>query len=279
MRGRVRARPPTTAPSRAARARAGAPAPAGPTPVRGAREPELRRTDPNKGPTSFTPTADSAVSIVDVATAARRPADAARDARLPPVADDARISTRSRSGSRTSRAARSATFATSGSWTGTSSRPPLSEYVTVNRGTSPPAEPHLLGRQTASADNLPVHAATTARSTARSTRRSATRTTPTRAPPTTARASPSRSARSNPGQVREFFLYYGAAGNEDDADAAVSAAALELFSYGQPNFEDNEDRRRAGRRHAPRRSGSGQAEHVHLGLPRRRRPARSSRRR
>jgi len=38
-----------------------------------------------------------------------------------------------------------------------------------------------------------------------------------------------------PGQSKQFFLYYGAAGNEEDADAAVSAAALEVFSYGQPS--------------------------------------------
>ena len=43
------------------------------------------------------------------------------------------------------------------------------------------------------------------------------------------------------GDAKQFFLYYGAAGNEADADAAVSAAALEVFSYGQPS------RRRRGR--------------------------------
>jgi hypothetical protein len=41
-----------------------------------------------------------------------------------------------------------------------------------------------------------------------------------------------------PGESKEFFVYYGAAGNEDDADAAVSSAALEVFSYGQPNTPD-----------------------------------------
>ena len=43
------------------------------------------------------------------------------------------------------------------------------------------------------------------------------------------------------GESRQFFLYYGAAGNEPDANAAVSAAALELFSYGQPDLADDED--------------------------------------
>jgi Bacterial Ig-like domain (group 1) len=37
------------------------------------------------------------------------------------------------------------------------------------------------------------------------------------------------------GESRQFFVYYGAAGNETDANAAVSAAALEVFSYGQPS--------------------------------------------
>ena len=63
------------------------------------------------------------------------------------------------------------------------------------------------------------------------------------------------------GESKQFFLYYGAAGNEADANAAVSAAALEVFSYGQPNT----DRAAPTPRHA---------EHVHLGLPRRRRQRR-----
>ena len=32
------------------------------------------------------------------------------------------------------------------------------------------------------------------------------------------------------GESKQFFLYYGAAGTEADANAAVSAAALEVFS-------------------------------------------------
>ena len=43
------------------------------------------------------------------------------------------------------------------------------------------------------------------------------------------------------GERRQFFLYYGAAGDEAEANAAVSAAALELFSYGQPNVPDGDD--------------------------------------
>jgi hypothetical protein len=43
------------------------------------------------------------------------------------------------------------------------------------------------------------------------------------------------------GESRRFFLYYGAAGDEAGADAAVSSAALELFSYGQPNVPDGDD--------------------------------------
>jgi hypothetical protein len=42
-------------------------------------------------------------------------------------------------------------------------------------------------------------------------------------------------------EKKQFFLYYGAAGNEADANAAVSAAALEVFSYGQPNVGDGDD--------------------------------------
>lgn len=41
-----------------------------------------------------------------------------------------------------------------------------------------------------------------------------------------------------PGAKEEFTLYYGAAANEAEANAAVSAAALEMFSYGQPSSSD-----------------------------------------
>jgi hypothetical protein len=40
------------------------------------------------------------------------------------------------------------------------------------------------------------------------------------------------------GQSKQFFVYYGAAGTEADADAAVSASALEVFTYGQPDTPD-----------------------------------------
>jgi hypothetical protein len=43
------------------------------------------------------------------------------------------------------------------------------------------------------------------------------------------------------GETRQFFQYYGAAGTEAAANAAVSAAALELFSYGQPNLQNTTD--------------------------------------
>ena len=43
------------------------------------------------------------------------------------------------------------------------------------------------------------------------------------------------------GREKQFFLYYGAAGDEVDANAAVSAAALEMFSYGQPSQADGPD--------------------------------------
>jgi hypothetical protein len=38
------------------------------------------------------------------------------------------------------------------------------------------------------------------------------------------------------GESKQFFLYYGATGTEADANAAVSAAALEMFSYGEPDL-------------------------------------------
>jgi len=38
-----------------------------------------------------------------------------------------------------------------------------------------------------------------------------------------------------PGESTTFFIYYGAAGTTDDADAAVSAAGAEVYSYGKPN--------------------------------------------
>ncbi len=37
------------------------------------------------------------------------------------------------------------------------------------------------------------------------------------------------------GQTRTFKIFYGAAGTEDDADAALIAAAAEAYSYAQPN--------------------------------------------
>jgi Bacterial Ig-like domain (group 1) len=40
------------------------------------------------------------------------------------------------------------------------------------------------------------------------------------------------------GEEKTFILFYGAAGNEPDANTAVSAAALEMFSYGQPSSSD-----------------------------------------
>jgi hypothetical protein len=44
-----------------------------------------------------------------------------------------------------------------------------------------------------------------------------------------------------PGESKQFFLYYGAAGTEEEANAVVSAAALEVFSYGQPSTPDGDD--------------------------------------
>ena len=39
----------------------------------------------------------------------------------------------------------------------------------------------------------------------------------------------------DPGQKKEFSIFYGASANEAGANAAISAAALELYSLGQPN--------------------------------------------
>jgi hypothetical protein len=41
-----------------------------------------------------------------------------------------------------------------------------------------------------------------------------------------------------PGEARQIFQFYGASGTEAGANAAVSAAALEMYSYGQPNLGD-----------------------------------------
>jgi len=43
------------------------------------------------------------------------------------------------------------------------------------------------------------------------------------------------------GERRQFFLYYGATGTESAANTAVSAAALEMYSYGQPDVPDGAD--------------------------------------
>jgi hypothetical protein len=44
-----------------------------------------------------------------------------------------------------------------------------------------------------------------------------------------------------PSAEKTFVLFYGAAGSEAQANSAVSAAALEMFSYGQPNVPDSAD--------------------------------------
>ena len=44
-----------------------------------------------------------------------------------------------------------------------------------------------------------------------------------------------------PGETKQFFQYYGASGTEPGANAAVSAAALEMFSYGQPDLQTATD--------------------------------------
>lgn len=45
------------------------------------------------------------------------------------------------------------------------------------------------------------------------------------------------------GEKKEFSLFYGATATETDADAVVSAAGLELFSYGQTNTGLRRERR------------------------------------
>ena len=110
------------------------------------------------------------------------------------------------------------------------------EFVTINRGPSPPRASST--RTTTASAQLPVLGRSTApRRTARST-------------PATVNADYVDSGPGDhgarfrfgfgdlaAGESKEFFLYYGAAGDEADANAAVSAAALEVFSYGQPNTE------------------------------------------
>lgn len=43
------------------------------------------------------------------------------------------------------------------------------------------------------------------------------------------------------GDTKEFTIFYGAAGSEDDADAALGAVGAEMYSYGQPNVEGGPD--------------------------------------
>jgi hypothetical protein len=43
-----------------------------------------------------------------------------------------------------------------------------------------------------------------------------------------------------PGASTAFFIYYGAAATTDDADAAVSAAGAEVYSYGKPSDGDGQ---------------------------------------
>ncbi len=44
-----------------------------------------------------------------------------------------------------------------------------------------------------------------------------------------------------PDETKEFTIFYGAAGTEDDADAALGAVGAEMFSYGQPSSEGGPD--------------------------------------
>ena len=119
---------------------------------------------------------------------------------------------------------------------------PTSEFVTINRGAPPPAN-LLYSDDNGFGDTFPFSARTAESGNGP-------------ADPTTVNANyvdkgPSdHGARftfsfgtlaAGGGDSKQFFLYYGATGTEADAGAAVSAAALEMFSYGQPNVPDGAD--------------------------------------
>jgi hypothetical protein len=108
------------------------------------------------------------------------------------------------------------------------------EFVTINRGSSPP-DALIYSDDSGFADGLPFEA-------------------PDPIDPAAVNASYVKKGPGDQGarfrfsfgtlaagEQKQFFLYYGAAGDEADANAAVSAAALEMFSYGQPSQPDGPD--------------------------------------
>jgi hypothetical protein len=117
------------------------------------------------------------------------------------------------------------------------------EYVTINRGSTPPAN-LIYSDDNGFADNLPF-----------SSRDPGTVNGPIDIDPSKVvntdyvdKGPDDHGARFTfsfgtlaPGEARTFFVYYGAAGTEPDADTAVSSAALEMFSYGQPDVLDAAD--------------------------------------
>ncbi len=112
---------------------------------------------------------------------------------------------------------------------------PFSEFVTVNRGPTPPSA-LIYSDDDGFADTFPF---TDDNSGFTDPANTSNRNYTDKGPSDHGARFTFSFGNLGPGQSREFFLYYGAAGTEDDADEAVSAAALELFSYGQPNLADN----------------------------------------
>jgi hypothetical protein len=116
----------------------------------------------------------------------------------------------------------------------------FSEFVTINRGATPP-ENLLYSDDNGFADNNPF--STTALGTDNGPLSPATVNADFEDSGPADHGARFRFAFGDlaTGESKQFFLYYGAAGNETDADAAVSAAALEVFSYGQPSQADGDD--------------------------------------
>jgi hypothetical protein len=115
---------------------------------------------------------------------------------------------------------------------------PFSEFVTINRGSTPPSD-LIYSDDNGFGDNLPFSPKTGGNGPL---------------DPSTVNANyvdkgpADHGARFTfdfgslaAGEDKQFFLFYGASGTELEADAAVSAAALEMFSYGQPNTTGGPD--------------------------------------
>jgi hypothetical protein len=108
---------------------------------------------------------------------------------------------------------------------------PFDEFVTINRGTTPPAD-LIYSDDNGFADAFPYSSEGPLDSTTVNANYV------DKGPADHGARFIFQFADLAPGAEKKFVLAYGAAGTETEANAAVSADGLEMFSYGQPNTTD-----------------------------------------